>query len=121
MDAIISKTVESFKSWFVANGGFFHPDAYFQPGMRPLIPSIALPLADLVFSPHLDAFGYKVIAEKEIPADTTIITCPFRLAVTRELVTRAILPILKIDEIPPGWTERQLICTYICLHWVFEA
>lgn len=99
MDATISKTVENFRSWFSENGGFFHPDAQFQP----------------------DASGYKIIAGKEIPADTTVATCPFSSTITKELATRAILPILKIEEMPSEWTERQLICTYICLHWVFEA
>lgn len=95
----IPKTVEGFKSWFVAGGGFFHPDAQFQP----------------------DASGYKVIAEKDIPGDTTIVTCPFGMIVTKEVATRAILSVLKTKEVPSEWTERQLICTYICLHWVFEA
>ncbi|KAF9652445.1 SET domain-containing protein, partial [Thelephora ganbajun] len=98
-DAAISKTVESFKSWFVANGGFFHNDAQFRP----------------------DASGYKIVADKEVPADTTIVTCPFGLVVTKELATHAILSVLKTNEIPPEWTERQLICTYVCLHWAFEA
>jgi len=99
MDPTISKTVENFRSWFVANGGFFHPDAQFQP----------------------DSSGYKVIAEKEIPPDTTIVTCPFEMVITKELATRAISPVLNTEGVPSDWTERQLICTYICLHWLFEA
>ena len=72
--------------------------------------------------PHYpDSSGHKVIAGKDIPADTTIVTCPFGIAITKELATRAVLTVLKTEEIPSDWTERQLICTYICLHWVFEA
>ena len=68
-----------------------------------------------------DASGYKIVASEEIPPDATIVTCPFRLVITKELATHAILTVLKIDDMPSEWTERQLICTYVCLHWVFEA
>ena len=30
MDPIISKTVGGFESWFIANRGYFHPNAQFQ-------------------------------------------------------------------------------------------
>ena len=29
---MISNTIENFKSWFVENGGYFHPHAQFQQG-----------------------------------------------------------------------------------------
>jgi hypothetical protein len=73
-------------------------------------------------SPHYpDASGYGIAADKEIPADTTIVTCPFGLVITKELASYAILVVLKANDTPSEWTERQLICTYVCLHWVFES
>ena len=72
--------------------------------------------------PHCsDDSGYTIVAEKDIPPDTTIVTCPFGLVVTKELATRAISAVIKTGDLPSDWTERQLVCTYVCLHWVFEA
>jgi hypothetical protein len=65
--------------------------------------------------------GHKVVANEGIPADTTVVTCPFGITITKELATSALSSVLEIEKTPPEWTERQLICTYICLHWVFEA
>ena len=75
----------------------------------------------MVTSLYPEASGYKIVADEEIPVDTTIVTCPFGLVITKELATHAILAVLKTSDIPSGWTERQLICTYVCLHWMFEA
>ena len=64
--------------------------------------------------PHYpEASGYKIVADEEIPVDTTIVTCPFGLVITKELATHAILAVLKTSDIPFGWTERQLICTSV--------
>jgi len=78
-------------------------------------------LADAESSHHPETSGYKIVADKEIPIDTTIVTCPFGLVITKELATRAVLAVLKTNDVPSEWTERQLVCTYVCLHWVFEA
>ena len=59
-----------------------------------------------------------------------MVSCPFDLAVTPELATRAICEVLNmISETlvwPEGngiageqWNERMLICAYLCLHFVY--
>ena len=121
IDTTISQSVRSFKSWFVANGGHFHLNAQFQQGERRSFIVGALSLSDVALPQSSDASGYKIIADKEIPPDTTIVTCPFALVITKELAADAILAVLKSNDTPPKWTERQFICTYVCLHWVFEA
>ncbi|KAL0951555.1 hypothetical protein HGRIS_008237 [Hohenbuehelia grisea] len=46
-----------------------------------------------------------------------MVRCPFKLAVTPSLATSALA---SVHIEPQGWTERQLICTYICFHWILD-
>ncbi|GBE87482.1 SET domain-containing protein [Sparassis crispa] len=92
--------VIEFRTWLLQNGARLHPDVLFA-----TVPS-----------------GFSVIAREDIPADTTIVSCPFSLAITPELSKRALNELIRssgptntLDE----WSERQLICAYICMHWVF--
>lgn len=73
-----------------------------------------------------------VIASKAIPSDTCILSCPFDLAITKDLAigavkacvwdathvsdrqTPSVLP-ARIDRL----NEHQIICAYIGLHWIY--
>jgi len=47
-----------------------------------------------------------------------LISCPFSLAITPEVSKNALLSLLKSPPSLDKWTERQLICSYLSLHWV---
>ena len=81
--------------------------------------------------------GHAVQAARDLPADTTIVSMPFGLAITPD-VARGALAALRTDPLPDGQVadenredgasgsertfrfllERQLICSYVCVHWV---
>ncbi|KXN92314.1 Ribosomal N-lysine methyltransferase set10 [Leucoagaricus sp. SymC.cos] len=85
------------RKWLNAGGGLLHEGVCFQP---------------------LGA-GNTVIAAEDIPADTTIVSCPFSLVITEELAKRNLSKFISTNEIV-GWTERQWISTYICFHWILS-
>ena len=64
-----------------------------------------------------DDTGFSVKCTVHIPADTSVVTCPFDLAITLESVQDALQFYCKFS---PGasLSERQRICTYISLHWI---
>ncbi|KZT69429.1 SET domain-containing protein [Daedalea quercina L-15889] len=98
MAQAISDNIPTFIQWFSNNDGRFHPNVSFQAG-----PS-----------------GYSVIATQDIPSDTTVVSCPFNLAVTPDVSRRALISVLgSADTSLSTWSERQLICSYLCLHWIF--
>jgi hypothetical protein len=61
--------------------------------------------------------GNVAVAAENIPADTTIVACPFSLVITEELAQKNLSKLFSTDDII-GWTERQWISTYICFHWI---
>lgn len=54
---------------------------------------------------------------KPLPKDLNVITCPLSLVVTPEL-SRDALSSLGLNCV--GLTEKQLICTYLSMHWVLD-
>ncbi|KNZ77222.1 SET domain-containing protein [Termitomyces sp. J132] len=92
--------VVSFRNWLAEHGGGFHRQAQFVE-----VPS-----------------GFSILAVSDLPADTTVVECPFDLAITEELAQRCLLQILDLKEEVEisGWTERQWISLYLCCHWIFE-
>ncbi|KAF9006625.1 SET domain protein [Cyathus striatus] len=91
------KKISVFKRWLQHHGGGFHPHAKFVEG------------------PH----GFSIRAEEDIPVDATIVSCPFDLAISRTSVQQALNYILNLTG-TQGWSERQWISTYICMHWMFS-
>lgn len=73
---------------------------------------------------YLDAYGHRIVAAKDIPAGTRIVSCPFDLVITPESSRKAIFNVLRdasnLDEATAHWTEREWIATYLSLHWVAE-
>ncbi|KAG1764084.1 hypothetical protein EV702DRAFT_919724, partial [Suillus placidus] len=61
------------------------------------------------------------LSEDTVDADTTIISCPFSLAIDMECSLHALTALFGESALVDlqSWLERQLICTYICLHWIF--
>ncbi|KAI0632805.1 SET domain-containing protein [Trametes polyzona] len=91
--------IASFKCWLRDNGGHVHPDAHFEQ----------------------TASGFNVIAASDIPADATVMSIPFSLAITPEWSKTALEKTLHGNEDVLGkLSERQLICTYICMHWIAD-
>ncbi|KAG1736280.1 hypothetical protein EDD22DRAFT_787526, partial [Suillus occidentalis] len=56
-----------------------------------------------------------------IDTDTTIVSCPFSLAIDVECLLHALTALFGKSTLVDlqSWLERQLICTYNCLHWMF--
>ncbi len=59
-----------------------------------------------------------MVACNDIPADGTIVSIPFSLAITPEVARYALKQLLGHEQ--QGWNERQLACTYIVLHWIIS-
>ena len=64
--------------------------------------------------------GLSAIAAGPLLADTKVVSCPFALAITSDLSRTALIGLLgdAVASELADWSPRQLICTYICLHWV---
>ncbi|KAH9856273.1 SET domain-containing protein [Lenzites betulinus] len=95
--------IVAFKRWLAENGAHIHPHAHFK----------------------RMASGFDVIAVQDIPADTTVVSIPFSLAITPEVSKRALETTLYGDqhgtsEGLEGLSERQLVCAYLCMHWIAE-
>ncbi|KAI0339167.1 SET domain-containing protein [Trametopsis cervina] len=95
--------VSTFRTWFTNNGGYIHPNVDFEPVSS----------------------GYNLIARDSIPADSVIVSCPFSLAITPEFARKALISVLNLSaaqaSVLQRWRERQLVCTYICLHWILNG
>ncbi len=69
--------------------------------------------------------GFSVLAASDIPADATVVSIPFSLAITPDGAKKALQETLKgSGDAPKGeldsLSERQLICTYLCMHWIAD-
>jgi len=106
----------NFKTWFSSRGGYIHKDVQFKQGEAPAADS--LPTSNIQLNFQIVSSGLKVLARDTVPADTCIASCPFSLAITPEVSKKALLTLLKSPDGLDKWTERQLICTYLSLHWV---
>ncbi|KAF8556722.1 SET domain-containing protein [Imleria badia] len=84
--------MDSLRAWFAAHGGSFHPAVVLDPQ---------------------GPFGVSVLAPR-LDVDTTIVTCPFSLIITKHAALNALKSILGPDAHAPldTWSERQLICVY---------
>lgn len=64
--------------------------------------------------------GLSVIADAKLPSNTTIVTCPFSLAITEDSARQSLLNLLNLTDLiaAKSWTERQWITSYLCFHWI---
>ncbi|KAI0698478.1 SET domain-containing protein [Cytidiella melzeri] len=99
MDGGEVSEVAALRAWLVSNGGYISPDVAF---MR--VPS-----------------GFNIVARNTIDKDTSVVTCPFSLAVTPQLAKEALIGIFEGAGFLHKWSERQLVCTYICMHWILKG
>ncbi|KAF8915339.1 hypothetical protein CPB85DRAFT_1375057 [Mucidula mucida] len=86
-----------FLTWLIERGGSFHPSAEFKK-----VPS-----------------GFSIIAKETIPADTTIVSCPFSLAITTDVALKALHKLLPNTPLS-DWSERQCISSYLCFHQILD-
>ncbi|TCD65147.1 hypothetical protein EIP91_003040 [Steccherinum ochraceum] len=95
-----SSNVRIFRSWFASNGGYMHPHVHYSQVSS----------------------GFNIVAKNAIEKDTEVISCPFNLIVTPSLARNALVDVLRLglDGKDPfaGWTEMQLMSTYIVIHWM---
>jgi hypothetical protein len=110
--------VLALRGWLQEHGGFMHPVVRFLAG------SVLLGFKDvsILINRSTVPAGLSAIAAAPLPPDTTVVSCPFALAITSSLSRTALIRVVgdtKPDTLA-NWNSRQLICTYICLHWVIE-
>ncbi|KAI0031678.1 hypothetical protein K488DRAFT_78949 [Vararia minispora EC-137] len=90
--------VNAFRLWFLSRGGSFHADVR-----------------------HVKVeSGYAILARKLLPADTIVVSCPFSLIITPTVCREALSKVLGGASVLEGWSERQLLCCYICFHWIID-
>ncbi|TFK47247.1 SET domain-containing protein [Heliocybe sulcata] len=93
-DLLEPDNITAFRKWLLGNGAKIHPTVYFES----------------------HTWGFSVRTRVALQPDTTIVSAPFSFAITAELAGDALEDILgaALREL----SERELICTYICMHWV---
>jgi hypothetical protein len=128
----------AFRDWTKNNGGYIHPALTFVSGQY-LKVIIRVPECSLwpnrVFpAPYTPGSrGTAVIASKDISPNTTVLSCPFDLAITRDLGIGALKACIwdantsrkkrspqsdALFDRAEQLSERQIVCSYIVLHWV---
>ena len=110
--------VTSFKTWFASQGGFFHSQAIFVPGSPK--PSDALRITfNYIVAPGRSIWILRPRLGRSSPRHDGRGLSLFSGDNTRDGSGRsAILASDKIFEVKDSWSERQLICVYICVHWI---
>ncbi|PBL02778.1 SET domain protein [Armillaria gallica] len=88
---------EVFIAWLKEKGGTFHNTTQF---IR--VPS-----------------GYAILATERLPADSTIVSCPFDLVITKAIALRALSKLFPSENLS-NWSERQCISSYLCFHQIFD-
>ncbi|KAJ7087399.1 SET domain protein [Mycena crocata] len=92
--------LQELKDWLELNGGYFHPHVHLQKV----------------------ASGFSVVASQNLPSDSSVVSCPFTLVITKDVALQALSAHLGSTDTamfdPPlvAWSERQLISTYLCFH-----
>ncbi|OAX44572.1 SET domain-containing protein [Rhizopogon vinicolor AM-OR11-026] len=96
--SIEPSTSVDLKRWLTSHGGFLHPLVSFTQ----------------------EKFGLSAIAQDTINTDTTIVSCPLSLVIDVQRALHALTALLgeSTSIRLQSWSERQLICTYICFHWI---
>ncbi|KAJ7490284.1 SET domain protein [Mycena galericulata] len=93
-------TLNELKNWLQRGGGYFHPHIRLQ---------------------KVDS-GFCVVASESLPPDSKIVSCPFQLAITKHVALAALSSLLgPTDTFDPPlttWSDRQLISSYLCFHWI---
>ncbi|KAJ7129347.1 SET domain-containing protein [Mycena epipterygia] len=89
------------KDWLERGGGFLHHSIHFKKV----------------------ASGFCVVASESLPPDSKIVSCPFTLAITKDVGLNALTVLLGgstaiFDPPLTAWSERQLISSYLCFHWI---
>ncbi|KAF9266338.1 SET domain-containing protein [Marasmius fiardii PR-910] len=90
----------SLRTWLTEKNGTFDAKVRFQPVIS----------------------GISVIATEEVAAETTIASCPFELAITKDTSKSSLFRVLKPSKAYALdlWNERQYIATYLCLHSIID-
>ncbi|KAG8726327.1 hypothetical protein FRC12_023496, partial [Ceratobasidium sp. 428] len=97
-----NQLTEDFRAWAAKNQVFIHPSLEFVPSSS----------------------GHNICSNSGIPPDTKVLSCPFDVAITAPQSRAAIESLFQdkavnIPAIIEGWNERQLVCVYIALHFIW--
>lgn len=125
------ETIKTFRRWAQENGGFIHEALCFQTGASDRrIRRVKYNRRIRVDLARAEPTR-TVVATRAIPGDTCILSCPFDLAITKDLAMGAVKACVwdathVSDTKPPSafpsridrLNERQIICVYVALHWI---
>ncbi|KAG8746111.1 hypothetical protein FRC12_014365 [Ceratobasidium sp. 428] len=97
-----NQVIEDFRAWAAQNRVFIHPSLKFVPSSS----------------------GHNICSNSGIPPDTKILSCPFDVAITAPQSRAAIEYLFQdkavnVPAVLEGWNERQLVCMYIALHFIW--
>ncbi|KAK0206753.1 SET domain protein [Desarmillaria ectypa] len=87
----------AFTAWLKEKGGTFHKSVQYVQ-----IPS-----------------GYSILAKDPLPADSTIVSCPFDLVITKAIALKALSRLLPSENLS-NWSERQCISSYLNFHQIID-
>lgn len=100
------------------NGGHFHQDLEYRTGKANLLSFTAHRL-----NPHfllfIDSFGTSIFSSTTIPPHTSVVSCPFALAVTPTLTRSALSTSFLNSEILNSLNDHELMCSYLSFHLVY--
>jgi len=133
--AMSPSSSETLRSWLESNGTFIHPSLEIKQGeLSSRFRRRSLPLSKARSSPSLPSllsfppdpiFGLSTWTTSSHPAETTVISLPFHLAVTPELAERSILALWGEGKDSSSWKEavvsleeRVKVLVYLVLHWI---
>jgi hypothetical protein len=74
----------------------------------------------MIYQLEVDS-GFSVVASDDLPADSKIVSCPFTLAITKDVALQALSVLLDSPSTLKdltSWSERQLISVYLSFHWI---
>ncbi|KAK0491238.1 SET domain protein [Armillaria novae-zelandiae] len=88
---------EVFVAWLKEKGGTFHNTT-----QHVRVPS-----------------GYAILAKERLPADSTIVSCPFDLVITKAIALKALSRLFPSENLS-NWSARQCISSYLCFHQIID-
>ncbi len=111
-----SENVTALKAWLVQNQGHFNANAEFLKSIF----SLFFNFFSLTNSKPPAPSGFRVVALSDLPSDSTIVKCPFSLAISKKSAKEALSQLL-ISPALKFWNERQSIASYLCFHYILDG
>ena len=104
-------------TWIEQNGGSVHPLLELRQGQISALDYWIFG-CQLTLLPSDYRTGLSLFSSEPIEIGSTLISCPFDLAITPDRATAALVEHRPgLDKELAGWNERMRIAAYLMLHW----